>query len=218
MEDNKSGISDEQLAELRAIQEHRDAETTALHLLRGQLISYVNILEGQVDHLIRVYFRPGHGREDRNDVLIQFNSWLLRRLSLSVKREILKQILTELSLDREFRPVLDAINRINLLRDEVAHSTVGLDMRDLTSPERFMVAEIQHSRTTKKGQRSRRIEIQELIDACELVGTLSVDTNRVGSAIAARLNGASPEDAVRTFDQHNPASFQESVLPVDRPR
>jgi hypothetical protein len=176
--------------------------------LRGELVSMVNEVESWVDVVICQYFFG-------NAAQAQFRSWVLSRLALASKVEVLGVIVREMGVATELAPVLQSLRAANEIRVLHAHSYVDADAGGLVDGQMDLerVLQWQVVRQGKGGQTSvpadvtaMEGELAVVRDAAQAVFTMwgvvgtfksGGDVARaVGEALALQVHSVHKEEGI----------------------
>jgi len=176
--------------------------------LRGELVSMVNEVESWVDVVICQYFFG-------NAAQAQFRSWVLSRLALASKVEVLGVIVREMGVATELAPVLQSLRAANEIRVLHAHSYVDADAGGLVDGQMDLerVLQWQVVRQGKGGQTSvpadvtaMEGELAVVRDAAQAVFTIwgvvgtfksGGDVARaVGEALALQVHSVHKEEGI----------------------
>jgi hypothetical protein len=119
-ERDETGLGKDQL---RRIEEAK-AELANIYRLRGEIVSRVNEFEAYADTTVAGYF----GIVSGNPLSDQFRMWVLARTSFSAKLEIIGEIVREVGIEEQAKPLLGRLAWANDIRNRTAHSHISLDI------------------------------------------------------------------------------------------
>jgi hypothetical protein len=166
--------------------------------LRGQIISGANDIEGSIDLVLSMYFvQPESTR--------RFSTWILSRIPLSAKIDVLEDVTAELGLSDHVQDALRRLRRASDLRNDLAHSTVTFNTTVPAISEATMeeFAQWHSHRVTRRGVRDARIEADHLARQAIFVDAVGVDVMRILAALLMRRQGVDAEAAFADFDRLN---------------
>jgi hypothetical protein len=186
-------------------QSDREAITAAvlarrdeIYRLRGQIVSGVIELESSVDAVMTTYFGQ------TGVFIMRFRSWVLSRLSLSEKIEVLKEVVDELGIKERALPTLTALRRASDVRNNLAHSSVTVNTMSAEGRTLEEMLRWQSARQSRQGFGYTAVEIDELERDAVFVRDLGYQVFRLLVAVVARLSGRDPFTAVDELDAANP--------------
>lgn len=170
-----------------------------IYAIRGEIVSLVAGLESLVDLHIGMYFvsLPAKDHETFSGRPGEFRHWILVRLGLSEKIEILERIASQLGVREKMTIGFRELRFANEFRAEQAHSSVDFNIDGIEEGavlwDEFL--KWQAIRVTKRGVQTKTVDIAELRNARDRVEHVALWVLCLGAAIC------SPDDPSAAMDQ-----------------
>lgn len=170
-----------------------------IYQLRGEYISRMNNLERGLEEIILFYF--GHKLPGG-----EFRSWLLSRITMQGKIEVIREILHSVGL-REISPTyIQELKTANEYRNALAHSSVGPDLSIVEDEDslKASLVDLHSIRSTRSGLRAVRVDGHELIDRIGRLKTITSWSIFVMTGVLAYTNDRDSLLSVRNMETGNP--------------
>lgn len=191
------------------------AKRREIYALRGEVISVVSELEGAVDRILTIYFvPPGKDAPHRSS---DFGLWILPRLSLAEKIDILSSLAKRLGISEYTNPLLQELRFANAFRADQAHSHVGLN-DDGVHKEEIVWSELLQwtvTRKSKAGIRTSPADEAELREALTRMNVLG--PKMTICFLEALANPDDPVAAVKEGIRSNSDLMSGSYVPGEVP-
>lgn len=199
---DETGLGEDDLRRIEAVK----AELANIYRLRGEIVSRVNEFEAYADTAIAGYF----GIVTDNPLSDQFRIWILARTSFSAKLEIIGEIVREVGIEEQTKPLLGRLKWANDIRNRIAHSHMSLDITSDQS-EVTWEALLRHRSVSysRRGKSVALVIAQELQRDCNSVAALEVHLFYLMLAIITSHTGQRPASAIleESYDL-NPGAWE----------
>jgi hypothetical protein len=186
---DETGLGEDDLRRIEAAK----AELANIYRLRGEIVSRVNEFEAYADTAVAGYF----GIVPANPLSDQFRMWVLARTSFSAKLEIIGEIVREVGIEEQAKPLLGRLTRANDTRNRIAHSHMSLDISPGQS-EATWEALLRH-RSVSYSRRSKSVPLvtaHELQRDCNSIAALEAHLLFLMLAIITSRTGQRPASLI----------------------
>jgi hypothetical protein len=145
------------------------------------------------------------------DLIALFRIYVLARIQLSGKLDVLSDMTKLIGLSNEVQDGLRRLRRVSDLRNELAHSSVtfnpNVHIISAATLEEF--TQFHSWKVSRRGVSMARIEADQLARQVRFVEAAQVEALRIHVAFIDRRAGTDPRAALATFDAANAAALRE---------
>lgn len=174
------GTPDEEAKKFRALQDE-------LYRLRGQFLSDFNGVEAWIDFIIFIIFRPMERRQE------MFRTRILANVPFEQKLDCVKDALGDHARQQD-KDVLSNLRGLNVYRNSLAHSSLGIDLRTLSIDDPVVIDLVSHEfkRTGLRVDSPTTHELASRIESLGEAGAGVLDLISVGGPLANEWDDPGP--------------------------